>query len=735
MKKENRSRFYACCSIIFILLILTVIFFSETDKVSFSFVQQITESTVRSEVSQFDLNIEAQIHILKAIGESLPENLDTNDIIEVSNQLIRYGNLYNLESLYLINKDGTGITYNNQTTHLHLSNAYSLFTSGKEISTGIEIPLHMTETHFYLAVPIRRNNEVQFILKAYYSNQSIKKMLLFPFFEDLRSGLVSQSGMAVTDSAATFSDPSFLRNIILMEPGFFRSELADEEFLVYHSPTSSSGVFFFIEIPVSSINRMTSTLKEKSFIFANCVIILCIILICFLMKSERHQKNEILKLTEKLRQSEARYQNAFNYKDNIAWEYNPVTKELSAVIKRKDGYSQEIRITDTIETVIQQKIIHPDYVDEFNRFAGQIFSDPPYSTCILKLRRYNQNEYYWARLSFIISTDGKNDTQTILGLIEDISDIKEVQDKYDQEKQTIAAMTDNSVCYYLINLTTGAVLEKKSRDIPAHELEKLNDMASVISREIEYIHDKEDIARLKKVCTINNIHTLLETGKAFEDIEYKRRSPENGEIQWISLSVKPVKTGKNDLVAAIQLVNIDNRKKQELLLQRRAERDLLTDLYNKITMSSLINEYLKKPRKEDQTDALIMIDADNYKSVNDTFGHVFGDKVLIDIADSLKSSVKQSDLVGRVGGDEFMVFLKDMRSKDDMISIIKRISDGIRHTYAENDSEVTVSASIGIAYVTPEINSFLALYKLADNALYDAKEAGKNCFRFANIND
>lgn len=734
MKKKLKNLFSLYCSILVVLIIATLFFYSSINKAAFSFVKSLTESTVRSEVSQFDVNLDNQIRILKAIGESIPEDLDMNNIELTSQQIARYGVLYNIASLYIIRKDGTGITYNNQTSQLLFSDAYSLFTSGKSTSTGIEIPAGKSDPYFYLAVPIKVDNEVQYILKAYYSNKDIKNILLFPFIQDIRSGLVSENGMAVTDSFAQFTDPTYLHNLTVMETGSFNYYLKEGDFLVFHSPTSANGVFFFIEVSIASISNITKSIKATGILFAVIIILLCLILIYFLMKSEREQKTDILKLSEKLKQSEARYQNAFNYKDSIAWEYNPATKELSAVIKRKDGRTQEITISNAIETVIKNRIVHPDYIDEFQNFINQVYADPPYATCILKLR-HTGGDYYWARLSFIVSSDEKDKTQTILGLIEDISDIKEVQDKYNQEKQTIAAMTDNSVCYYLINLTSGIILEKKSRDIPAEVFEQINTMDDFIQNETQYIHDTDDIERLKGIFTINHIHELMENENVVSDVEYKRRSPSTGAIEWISLSISPMKTQTNEIVLAVQLVNIDSRKKQEMLLQRRAERDLLTDLYNKMTMSSLINDYLKLPRKEDQIDALIMIDADNYKSVNDTFGHVFGDKVLIDIADSLKSCVKQSDLVGRIGGDEFMIFLKNVNNKERITSILDRISEGIQHTYVEKDLEVTISASIGVAYLTPEIKTFQPLYKRADEALYEAKESGKNCYRFAKVDE
>lgn len=730
MKKKLKSLFSLYCTILVILIVSTIVFYSSINKATFSFVKSLTESTVRSEVSQFDVNLENQIRILKAIGESIPVNLDTMNIEETSQQINHYGILYNIASLYLIRKDGTGITYNNQTSQLYFTDAYSLFKSGKDIGTGIEIPTGKSEPYFYLAVPIKVNNEVSFILKAYYSNKDIKSILLFPFIQDIRSGLVSENGMAVTDSNVHFTDPVYLHNMTTMDAGSFQYYMKEGDYMVFHSPTSASGVFFFIEVSTSSINKVANTIIKHGALFAFAIIFLCLILIYFLIKSEREQKNDILKLTEKLKQSEARYQNAFNYKDSIAWEYSPASKELSAVIKRKDGRTHEIKIANALETVVKNKIVHPDYVEEFKNFSNQIYSDPPYATCILKLR-HTGGDYYWSRLSFIVSSDEKDKPQTILGLIEDISEIKEVQDKYDQEKQTIAAMTDNSVSYYLVNLTSGIILEKKSRDIPSEVLEGITNLESLVQNEITYIHDKDDVQRLKEICTINHIHELMQSDNKFSDVEYKRRSPSTGAIEWISLSVSPMKTQTNEVVLSIQLNNIDNRKKQEMLLQRRAERDLLTDLYNKMTMSSLINDYIKLNRNENQIDALIMIDADNYKSVNDTFGHVFGDKVLIEIADSLKSCVKQSDLVGRVGGDEFMIFLKNVHSHEKLISILDRINEGIQHTYVENDLEVTISASIGVAYLTPDILSFQPLYKIADEALYEAKKAGKNCYRFA----
>jgi diguanylate cyclase (GGDEF)-like protein len=124
-----------------------------------------------------------------------------------------------------------------------------------------------------------------------------------------------------------------------------------------------------------------------------------------------------------------------------------------------------------------------------------------------------------------------------------------------------------------------------------------------------------------------------------------------------------------------------------------------------------------------------MIDVDKFKYVNDTFGHIAGDRVLMAIGDIIHKSFKGMDISGRVGGDEFMVFLRDIKNADTLPRIAAKISDKARHLFKGDPLGGHVSLSIGIAQFPQYGKDFEELYRAADKALYFVKEHGRDFYK------
>lgn len=164
-------------------------------------------------------------------------------------------------------------------------------------------------------------------------------------------------------------------------------------------------------------------------------------------------------------------------------------------------------------------------------------------------------------------------------------------------------------------------------------------------------------------------------------------------------------------------------------LRAKSERDPMTELLNKVSMQTSIEECLASPDKN-ICHAMFMIDTDNFKSVNDTFGHQYGDKVIIFVANAIKRIFRNTDFVARMGGDEFMVF---MRHTTPAITELraKQLNDAIRKELLQDGQKVNISCSIGISYYPRHGSTYEELYEKADKALYTAKENGKNQYDIA----
>lgn len=168
-------------------------------------------------------------------------------------------------------------------------------------------------------------------------------------------------------------------------------------------------------------------------------------------------------------------------------------------------------------------------------------------------------------------------------------------------------------------------------------------------------------------------------------------------------------------------------------LELKLKQDDLTGLLNKSTTKSEIEAFLKENVRG--THALLLIDVDNFKAINDTLGHMFGDNVLITVAKKIQDLFRATDIVGRIGGDEFMVFMKHTDFYQAKRKA-ERICDSVRQTYhGGNQEEIEVSCSVGVAIVGTVKESYSSLFAKADMAMYQAKQDGKNRFRIAEATD
>ena len=176
-----------------------------------------------------------------------------------------------------------------------------------------------------------------------------------------------------------------------------------------------------------------------------------------------------------------------------------------------------------------------------------------------------------------------------------------------------------------------------------------------------------------------------------------------------------------------ELYNKTNEERlRQVQMSNKAKMDALTGILNKGAVTETIKEYLAES-EPDQLHALLMIDCDNFKAVNDTFGHAVGDEVIKYFASILKRTFRDSDIKGRFGGDEFMVFMKNT-TKEATALRAGQLNEAIRKPYLKDGKEIKISCSIGISYFPKDGKDFDTVFASADDALYKAKSLGKDRF-------
>jgi len=198
---------------------------------------------------------------------------------------------------------------------------------------------------------------------------------------------------------------------------------------------------------------------------------------------------------------------------------------------------------------------------------------------------------------------------------------------------------------------------------------------------------------------------------------------------WVRIQSSPVFDEKGIPYKAVGLISdIDQQKRKLSALEIKVQLDPLTQIYNKMTTQELIDDFLENNPLDGH--ALLLIDIDDFKSVNDNLGHMFGDVVLTEISAKVRKLFRSADIVGRIGGDEFVVFLKGIRDKNLIKEKAEEICNVFRQTFSGINKDYSISGSIGIALYKEHGTTFGELYHHADVALYYAKKMGKDQFSF-----
>ncbi|HKJ05663.1 MAG TPA: EAL domain-containing protein [Geopsychrobacteraceae bacterium] len=174
------------------------------------------------------------------------------------------------------------------------------------------------------------------------------------------------------------------------------------------------------------------------------------------------------------------------------------------------------------------------------------------------------------------------------------------------------------------------------------------------------------------------------------------------------------------------LHDVRDLKEKEELIRYQAYHDALTDLPNRLLLTDRLEVAISRARRHDHKVGILFLDLDNFKKINDSFGHVFGDELLKKTADILLGIVRDVDTVSRIGGDEFIIVLNECRDRGQIYKLATRILQEISRSHLILNREVHTSVSIGIATYPENGNNVNDLLKNADIAMYSAKEHGKN---------
>lgn len=328
-----------------------------------------------------------------------------------------------------------------------------------------------------------------------------------------------------------------------------------------------------------------------------------------------------------------------------------------------------------------------------------------------------------------ILRDEKRKAIGILGITKDITTEYLVRKRYQQELKYLFELPKDTYAVCYIDVDDWRIISQRRQNITGETIQLAQTVEEVCNYAVESIIDKESRAEeFYSHFTSENLHEIYSDGRRMLTFKYERKFSDDI-IRWVRNEVNFITdVDSGHLCIMLSAKDINSIKQEEQRILEGAQLDSMTKLLNHETSMECINKILYE--ENDKQHALFMLDIDNFKSLNDTLGHQAGDKFLIDFANELKNRFRETDIVGRIGGDEFFALMKNIFDRGQIERRAMDILEIIKKT-AQQFPEVKLGGSIGISLYPKDGTNLDVLYTKADEALYESKRNGKNQYKFA----
>lgn len=286
-----------------------------------------------------------------------------------------------------------------------------------------------------------------------------------------------------------------------------------------------------------------------------------------------------------------------------------------------------------------------------------------------------------------------------------------------RQKDFYHAILSEKIAYAEIDMESHRILSAGGLWSACVDNEK--DYYQVLLQNMEQVVHPEDAAAYARFISEETLQEVMSQKKDTAKLQLRRLI--DGKMHWVELVGHVFQDRLTENVyGMLYMQDIDAQKRRELEQEIAATRDPLTKVYNRRAFEQEVTEFILQS-ESDVAGALIILDLDNFKEINDTFGHAEGDKVLKQMADVLLSTFRRKDLIGRFGGDEFLIFLKNTTDRAVIDRRMKEMSSALLGM-----NQYNCTCSVGIAFVNREDFHYETCLKHADIALYQSKNRGKN---------
>lgn len=387
---------------------------------------------------------------------------------------------------------------------------------------------------------------------------------------------------------------------------------------------------------------------------------------------------------------------------------NPIAQQLTGYSEEEAYLEPMDKIFHIIDATTRETIIDPS---KKVLSDGKIIYLHNHTTLISK----DKNEFQIADSAAPILNSNKEITGTII-VFHDVTEQYELREKSKNNLEQLERIFHDISIHIVLLEIDGTVISSNNA------LESIQILKEDIGMKIWDINSTKDSKYLNNL--IKSIVSMAREGEhVSKDILH------NG--IWIAISIHPIKNKDNNIIQIIlEAIDITERKNAQIKIEYQANYDALTGIANRSLAIAQLSQLLKGSTRNNKFIAVLFLDLDNFKNINDTMGHSIGDKVLVEVAKQLRRLLREKDIIARLGGDEFLIILEDIEDPFDIQIVCDNIIQNFEKSFIIDQLEIVTTISIGIAMYPTDGETIKELLCNSDIAMYHAKSKGKNRYSF-----
>ena len=514
----------------------------------------------------------------------------------------------------------------------------------------------------------------------------------------------------------------FVNDYLSSKTGYTKDELIGQEASIFHVSQEAYENFFKLAIELVNAGKPVSIDYKAKHKDGHTMYIT---ISGNLLHSEKEVLWSIVDITDRVEKE--REISHLNERMDIAlvgysagvWEWNLSDNSVYASLQWKQMLGFDEEFPSHINSWKER--VHPEDIDAILAQIADVVAKHESNIHNIHRLKHKSGKWIWvlSRAAVIYEADG---VIRLIGIHTDISEQKELELKYAHQAQIVDQVHDIVISADI----DGNIMSwnRGAKNTLGYSQEE------ILLKNISYIHLEEDYAKMQK-----NIEILKEKGEHNADIRLVKK---NGDIIFADLSLSLLYDENDKAMGMVGYAqDITKRKiaeheiyKQKRRLQYLAHHDTLTNLPNRLLYHDRLKISIEKAKRNEQLLAVLFLDLDHFKEINDSFGHDTGDLVLKKVTKRFKERVRKEDTLSRLGGDEFAVIMETLKSPEDAAILAQSIVDIFKKPVIIEEYSFYLSCSIGISLYPTDGSSAKNLLKYADAAMYKAKENGRNGYAF-----